>query len=82
MEGQRDGRGATEVVARQKGRSETEVEAQREGISATGWKGVTDDALVVTGGGAILAARMDSDGEAPAFWYAIMVTGGGMINKI
>ena len=42
---------------------------------------MTDGAMVVVGGGVVLAVRMDSDGEAPAFWLAIMITGGGMINK-
>ena len=76
MEGQRDIRGTTEVVARREGRSATEVEA------CPGGRHVTNGAVAVVGGGVVLAARMDSDGEAPTFCYVIMVAGGGMINKI
>ena len=43
---------------------------------------MTDGAVEVVGGGVVLAAKMDSDGEAPAFWPAIMIANGGMINKI
>ena len=38
--------------------------------------------MAVAGGGVVLAARMDFNGEAPAFWSAIMVASGGMINRI